>query len=716
MRKNPAPTDRLLPILLTCVLPACLATSVANAATVTVGNGGCNYIGLQFALDELESQPGPHTLKLKTQTIAIPAGLVLDTATTSYTFIGGHASCSDSTPTPGQRTVLDAGGGANGTAMAINGTSASSTPAVNLRNLSIRGGSAETGPFANPEGGGLEIRGRVSVRLDANVNIENNASGKGGGVYLRGDNASERAELWILGGSYIAENSASTLGGGIYCDGNATVFHDSGDISLNTAQQGGGAYLQSTCVYDGVLATDAFTGFNQNTASQSGGGLYSRGNVELTGSNSTPFWFLGNRAGVDGGGLLLSGAASATLRTTVFMSNGPNGSNRAGSAIAVYQGGALQMRPAAGHHQCSFLGVGLGGCSAIVGNTSWSAALGGVVTAMGAVGEPATVTLRDTVVLDNTGPAILDAWYHAGFDVVGSVLRGNTVFGTTEQAALLRLRNDDGTQAAPSRLGWSTVVGNIAGAAGAAVLDQDGAALNLRGSILHNPGMVVRSSGSSGSVSHSGCLLVHDIAGLPGGGNAPIVASPGLSSDLTPALGSAALDVCASSGVPVADLRGNSRVVDQVGEANVYGPVDLGAIERPADPPPATPQLRVYWAGALIPDGTTSTTTTNFGSLGVEQGSVFRDFVVRNEGDAHLAISGHSVSGPCSHNFAVSVIAPGVAPGGQGVARVVFDPVESGTCFADYQIISNDPGSPYTFRVRGTGLGVALFADGFEGG
>lgn len=715
MESCTAPRRHAVPAFARCCLALLLAPLAAShAATVTVGNGGCQYIGLQFALDQLESQPGPHTLKLKSQTIAVPAGLVLDSAGTSYSFIGGHASCADASPTPGQRTVLDASGGNDGTAMAINGTSASLTPVVLFRNVTIRGGNSETGPFANPEGGGLEIRGRVSVRLQENAFVEENASGKGGGVYIRGDNASERAELWIMGGSSIAFNQAQSFGGGIYCDAEATIFHDSGDITANSAQYGGGAYLHDTCGYDALVNTTHFTGYNQNTSTSSGGGLYTQGPLTIRGSASAPFWFLGNQSGGDGGGLVVSGPGgrNATLYTTVFMSN--SGQNRAGVAITVYGGLDLYLGPAPGHDQCAFLGVGLGACSALVGNISSGFAAGGVVTAMGNAGSTPMVTVRDTAFLDNRGPAMLDAWYEAGFDVEGSVFRGNTLSALAgEQPALLRLRSDDGEQALDSRLAWSTVTGNIAGSANAAILDHDAASIDLRGSILHNPGLASRSSISTGPVSHGGCLLVHDSAGYPGS-PAPIVASPGLQSNLAPSTTSAALDVCGSAGAPAEDFRGNPRAIDQPGEANVHGPVDLGAIERPLDAPPAAPQLRVYWNGSLIVDGSTSTLLTNLGSLGVEDGTVFRDFIVRNEGAATLTISGHTVSGSCAHNFAPAFIPPGIDPGGQGVARLVFDPVDVGVCEVEYEIVSNDSASPYTFRVRGTGIGPDLFADGFE--
>ena len=206
---------------------------------------------------------------------------------------------------------------------------------------------------------------------------------------------------------------------------------------------------------------------------------------------------------------------------------------------------------------------------------------------------------------------------------------------------------------------------------------------------------------------------MHDSAGYPGT-PAPIVASAGLQSNLTPSTTSAALDVCGSAGAPAQDFRGNERAIDQPARPNVHGPVDLGAIERPLDAPPAAPQLRVYWNASLIVDGSTSTLLTNLGSLGIEDGSVFRDFILRNEGSARLTINGHTVSGSCAHNFVPSFIPPGIDPGGQGVARLVFDPVDVGVCEVEYQIVSNDSASPYTFRVRGTGLGAELFADGFE--
>lgn len=315
------------------VLAGLFVAGHAAARTITVGSTGCQYIGLQYALDDLADEAGPHVIKLRTQTIAIPNGLVLDTTNTSYSFIGGHASCADATPTGSQRTVLDATGGDEGTAFAINGNGNSSRPAVVLSRLTIRGGSSETGIFSNPEGGGLEVRGRVIVQLNDATRVDSNASGKGGGVYLRGASASGLATLFIVGGSRISNNSAISTGGGVHCEEHGEVLHDNGEISFNSAERGGGAFVRGSCVYDAQVQAGSFSGITNNLSSLYGGGLLQEGTgpLSLRGAVDVPFWFINNIAATDGGAVFLINSTAS--RTTALLENVAMLGNRAGGNV-----------------------------------------------------------------------------------------------------------------------------------------------------------------------------------------------------------------------------------------------------------------------------------------------------------------------------------------------------------------------------------------------
>lgn len=703
----------------------------ARAATITVGNGGCQYIGLQFALDELESQPGPHVIKLKAQTIAVPEGLVLDTANTDYTFNGGYVNCSDASPTAGQRTTLDASGGSDGTAFAINGTSSSATPTIRFRNITITGGNSETGPFANPEGGGMEIRGRVFVALEQQSEVQENSSGRGAGVYLRGDNASERAILQLRDDSLIAFNDASSTGGGVHCEDFGSVLLDGGQISANTsASSGGGVALRNACILDSIVQGGVFTGLVGNQAGGTGGAISKNGSgsLPIRGSANYPFWLLGNSA-TEGGAISMGASgptrSGLTLRSVVIKDN--LASARLGGALTVLGPVDVLMEPAAGATSCAYLGVGYGACSAVIGNrhTTRITDLGGIIQLGGDIdgGDDAlspSLIVRRTLLQGNEGRHVLASWYgDAGIMLEGVAIVGNTLntYSNTGDfpTAVIQVGRDDGTPPTTTAIRHSTITGNTPDGTGGHLVDHHASPLDLTGTILHNPGTVVRTGDSSGAVSFGGCLITHQAGAFAG---SPIVADPQLAADLTPASTSPALDRCGTSGAPTVDFRGQARVVDQPGIVNGAGALDIGAIERAADPASSGPDLRVLGNGLLIADGSIGTSAgnhTDFGAIRLEQASVTRTYALYNIGDATLNISGHAVSGACSDDFQVLTISSSIAPGASGVANVRFDPQVAGECLVTYQILSNDPGnSPYDFRLRGVGLPNVLFANGFE--
>lgn len=569
-----------------------LVTSLAaavplHAATITVGNGGCQYIGLQFALDALESQPGPHVIKLRTQTIAIPNGLVLDTHDTDYTFIGGHASCADAQPTPGQVTVLDASGGDDGTAFAVNGHSSSHTPEVAIHGVVIRGGNAETGPFANPEGGGMEIRGRIFVLLDGGTSIEENASGKGGGVYLRGDNANERVTVQLLGDSFIGFNQASASGGGIHCEDHGLIYLDRGQVSGNTsADDGGGIALYNQCGLDALVQAPGFAGLVGNEAGDGGGGIYMQGRatIALRGASSMPFWVSGNAARWGAGAVLWnpdSTRVTANFRSVVIIDNH---AELNGGALSVESNVDLVIAPAVSATTCSYLGVGHGACSAIVGNGHGASNNLSSVVSLYSPSDPTrapTLTMQRTLLSGNEGHNLIGApLENAGIavDIVNSVIVGNTLrppFSTTP-SALVHLGTDDADT--DLRIRHTTMTGNsVAGGTGH-MLHYGFRPVDLTGALMYNPGLLLRTQFSDPIVSHGGCLLSHEAGSI-----APIVADPELDAGLMPGPTSPALDRCSPTGAPSVDFHGRPRSVDQPGIPDPWGRVDIGALERPAD-------------------------------------------------------------------------------------------------------------------------------------
>ncbi len=735
-------SNLILAVLRTGVLLAAIAVSGrAAAVTISVGSSGCSFTSLQEALDHLEGEVGPHVVKLRTQTIAIPNGVVLDTSNTHYSFIGGHAQCNDANPTPGQRSTLDASGGNDGTAFAINGTSSSETPFISFARVTVRGGSSESGPFANPEGGGLEIRGRVSVVLADQTNIQNNRSGKGGGVFMHGDNANERAELSLIGESWIIANVATgDGGGGIYCAQHGRVFHNNGQVSFNDAAgegsvfgSGGGALMRDTCRYVAAVEPGSYTGFFDNTSESAGAGLrkISQEPLNLRGAANAPFWFIGNRAGGgDAGGLGYDYTGTtrveARLENVVFKNNYAD--SRMGAAFNIGGPVDVYFGPRVGATVCGFSGVPYGACAAVVGSRAGTVStFGGSVHLNGSPGSVPALSVRRAVFVDNQGQNLFSTWGPGRFDIEGSIIQGNHLLARFVDPgapdALISVLYDRFDPVPPTglnqRLAYSTVIGNTSAGSVPVIFSVGGVALDVTGSILHNPSMGFRDVTSTGAVTHNGCLLVSSAAGVPTVPAPPIVGEPGLAADLTPNSASPVLDQCASVGAPLTDIRGNARAVDQPAAANRFGPVDLGAVERPLDPPPAAPNLEMSRSSIVVPDGSTTpfiSGITDYGNVNVGQ-SLNHLFLVRNIGDELLTFTAHSVSGVCANNFRVAAVPGDRPPGTSGILGIIFEPIVAGECIATYQLFSNDPdNSPYDFQVRGVGTsaGSGLFADGFE--
>jgi CSLREA domain-containing protein len=149
------------------------------------------------------------------------------------------------------------------------------------------------------QGGGLEIYGAPTylshLLIDHTDIYSNTASGHGGGI----DSASGTAEFpmsifnsdlhnnqsYLAGAIYLAghmvisqttidRNTAVAQGGGLYVtDGSTTAEIARSTLSGNSAQNGGGLYMQRF-IYDTSIVTLTNSTLSGNTASRDGGGLY----------------------------------------------------------------------------------------------------------------------------------------------------------------------------------------------------------------------------------------------------------------------------------------------------------------------------------------------------------------------------------------------------------------------------------------------------------
>ena len=561
----------------------------ASALTLTVGSPGCNYTSLQSAINALAANPdSSHTIKLKSGTIAIPNGVVMNIPASDIFLTGGFANCIDAAPTTGQRTTLDATGGSNGTAMSIDAGNRSLQQWIRFDSVTVRGGNSETGPLENPEGGGLELRGHARVYLDNVSRIDGNVSGKGGGVFLNGASSTRRAELLIRDRSAVAGNGAATLGGGIYCENHGTVELIEGKISFNSANDGGGLYLKQGCRLasaaagsSGIRSIETNEAVRVGSTGGYGGGMYilpDSGNsnpVSLLGDSGNPILVFNNSA-YFGGGILARNTTST--RQSLQFSNTIWADNSAtyGGGLRLEGGFDVSIHATPGCSY-SYLGTGRIGCSAFDNNDS-SQGPGALETTI-APGSSLLpkLTITRTRFDNNVGAPALIGYYSESIVVEGAIIRNNRSLASGDQWLSRTLFSLFRQQS----IRYTTILANdtdyIVSSQGSAVGDDS---LSLLGSIIWAPGTQAWRDlrDPPTPFEYGDCLLAHANSGLPAN---VAVGDPQLDSTLTPGPTSPALDICDTVfGTPQADYYGQARGYDQPAIPNYYGPYDLGAVER----------------------------------------------------------------------------------------------------------------------------------------
>ena len=168
-------------------------------------------------------------------------------------------------------------------------------------------------------GGGVCIgkaSGTNSFRMTGGSIIHNTCDGKGGGLYLRDVFSSGQSNDISIEGGLIAYNESGTAhnesyasGGGLYTNGNVVIT--GGEISNNTSYtQGGGIYLgehsKSIEMSGGVV--------KDNTARYEGGGIYITGGDVLEKVEFTGGEFNNNTSNKNGGGFYL-GKGNVTINS-----------------------------------------------------------------------------------------------------------------------------------------------------------------------------------------------------------------------------------------------------------------------------------------------------------------------------------------------------------------------------------------------------------------
>ncbi len=274
------------------VLLALAMATPASAAIFKVGVGaGCTHPDLFSAITAAASNPGLDEIRLRANTSYQGPFLIF---TDGLMLRGGYVACNATEPT-GFSTLL--GDNSNRALfLLVSGGSV-------LERLNITGGEV-TG-----NGGGLLIQGDHAVTLWDVLVFGNTATGQGGNVYV---NASPGLDLYLYGSSLLAAGSAAD-GGGLACVGDGRVrFHHNATVANNEASgKGGGVYLAGSCSLD-LFTGGSSGGIISNSAADSGGGAYVESGAEI----NTSLTFDGlatieaNSAGNSGGGVFVTGTGS----------------------------------------------------------------------------------------------------------------------------------------------------------------------------------------------------------------------------------------------------------------------------------------------------------------------------------------------------------------------------------------------------------------------
>lgn len=131
----------------------------------------------------------------------------------------------------------------------------------------------------------------------------------------------------------------------------------------------------------------------------------------------------------------------------------------------------------------------------------------------------------------------------------------------------------------------------------------------------------------------------------------------------------------------------------------------------------ATNEINITGNGTSIPDGSTTTLTTNwtnFGSADYVSETVVKTFTIQNIGGASLSISGYTITGVDAADFSItSTPSATVAAGGSTTIGITFNPSSLGTKTATVTITNNDSNEgTYDFAIEGIGIQTFYDSDG----
>ena len=168
---------------------------------------------------------------------------------------------------------------------------------------------------AETDGGGIYLDARSDNKIPNLITIEDgtiiyNSAGKdGGGIAMK-----SFAEATLSGGQ-VSHNTAATNGGGIYAELYADLVMSGGSIESNTATNGSGGGVFSIWYGDITINDGSTIKLNKAPNGKGGGLLAQKYNVYITGGEIT------ENSAADGGGLCIASTTDAGYVTTISGGN-----------------------------------------------------------------------------------------------------------------------------------------------------------------------------------------------------------------------------------------------------------------------------------------------------------------------------------------------------------------------------------------------------------
>lgn len=583
-------------LFLACAaLSAFGAASAAHADVYTVGtDGACTHTTIAAAAAAADARPGADEIHLvgtsndlsnpdyvqQAISFSVSANEQLD-------IVGGFADCSQAAST-GIRTIID---GAGGVADPVFRITVATGGLVRMSYLTIQNGD-EGG---SGKGGGIYFKGDGILELNHAV-LTRNTAGYGGGIYAEGTGTN--TELVIGTDVSINQNNARFDGGGVVNDGTEmTMIAPDSSIAFNHAPDGrggglfikGGARKAYTYLGSAGFGTSGAIFFND---AKYGGGVavvHSGGDHEavldlFTTDPARPARITSNTASAEGGGVYLGAGFLVAWYADIEDNIAPKGAaivTRSDHDLFFYGGAVFFNDPAnrpSGAIDCP---VGKP-CGSIAGNAALDDAsqpAGGIVQ----VGQGGYANLYRVTFEDNTGRNVLygdggDGEGYQGFATHHVAIVGNTTSGYLIQTGDNGEVKFDNTTIGGNTIAADTVmqIGN-----GCAGCDQ------FFRSIIWQPGKTTLqlTAGPPLDVIHD---LLDDMVSertSVDGGNSPnvTVADPRFvdpeHGDYSLRAASPAIDDTSSVDDDTTDLFGNPRDVKLPVVTNLWLR-DLGAIER----------------------------------------------------------------------------------------------------------------------------------------